>query len=595
MRVKAYFCAANHQFRIDTLKKTMRPFFHLVALFICFAPAFALAQPKRANSSAPKLVVAIVIDQFRYDYLERFEAHYLPATKTSGGFKRLLEQGALLTNAHYSYMNTYTAPGHCTIFTGVQPARSGIVGNEWIDRNAGRSVYCVEDTTVSAVGIEARGSAGRMSPRNAFVEMITDKFKAASPKSKVIGVALKDRGAILPAGKTGNGAFWFDAASGNWISSSYYFPNGELPKWLQAFNERKLPESYLGKTWERLLPETAYPMPDTVQGESNLLGESLPVFPHRIVDISTLNDPRLRRSKRFDAIAPTPFGNELTIEIAKAAIEGEALGRRGVTDMLTISFSSPDYCGHAFGPDSQEQMDIIVRLDRQLDAFFQYLDKTLGFENCLIALSADHGVSPLPELVQPDGRRGERLYKANALDSLRKMVDARYPNVIENIENDEVLLNRSVMQQMGYVASDVERFVGERALLLRGVIGFITRTDLEKGSLDPTGKMAKNSFYPSRSGDVKLLLKPYSFFAFAQTGTTHGTAYDYDTHVPMLFCGKGVRSGKFNGKAFVEDFAPTLHRLLKLPEDAADYDGKPLMEIFERDARSADKLRKKRD
>ncbi len=567
----------------------------LVLLLLYLVPISVSAQPKRANSPSPKLVVAIVIDQLRYDYLERFDEHYVAATKTSGGFKRLIEQGALLTNAHYSYMNTYTAPGHCTIFTGVVPAKSGIVGNEWIDRKTGRVVYCVDDTTVFSVGIEPQSRAGRMSPRNAFVEMVTDKFKAASPKSKVIGIALKDRGAILPAGKNADGAFWFDAASGNWISSSYYFPDGKLPKWLQAFNERKLPESYLGKTWDRLLPANAYTMPDTVEGESNLLGESLPVFPHRIVDISTLNDPRVRRLKRFEGIAPTPFGNELTIEVAKAAIEGEALGQRGVTDILTISFSSPDYCGHAFGPDSQEQMDMIVRLDRQLDAFFQYLDKKIGFENCLIALSADHGVSPLPELMQPDGRRGERLYKANVLDSLRKMVEVRYPNVIENIENDEVLLNHALMQERGYVVSEVERFVGECARSLRGVIGYITRTELEKGSLDPTGRMAKNSFHPTRSGDVKLLLKPYSFFAFAQTGTTHGTAYDYDTQVPILFCGKGVRQGKFASTAFVEDFAPTLHRLLNLPEETADYDGRPLVEIFERNVLSVSKPRKARD
>ncbi len=559
--------------------------------FIWLLPCFGHAQAKRSSSDLPKLVIAIVIDQFRYDYLERFEAHYLPATRTSGGFKRLLEYGALFTNAHYHYINTYTAPGHSTLFTGVLPAKSGIVGNEWIDRNTGQTVYCVSDTTVFAVGIEPRSSAGRMSPRNALTEMVTDRLKAASPNSKVIGIALKDRGAILPAGKTATAAYWFDAASGKWISSSYYFPNGELPKWVQAFNDKRLPESYLGKVWTRLLPDTAYPMPDTVQGESSLLGETLPVFPHKIVDISTLNDPRLRRLKRFDVIAPTPFGNELTIEFAKAAIEAESLGKRGVTDMLTVSFSSPDYCGHAFGPDSQEQMDIIVRLDRQLNDFFQYLDRTLGFENCLFVVSADHGVSPLPELLQPDGQRGVRLYKATVLDSLRKLVDARYPNVIENLENDEIVLSHAVMKAMGYSAREVERFAGECALSLHGIIGYVTRTDLEHGSLDPTGRMVKHSFYPTRSGDVKLLLKPYSFFAFAQTGTTHGTAYAYDTHVPILFCGKGIRAGKFHRTAFVEDLAPTLHHLLRLPPETAQYDGVPLIDILEQIATSRPKSR----
>jgi len=543
-------------------------------------PCFGYTQAKRSSSDLPKLVIAIVIDQFRYDYLERFEAYYLPATRASGGFKRLLEHGALFTNAHYHYINTYTAPGHSTLFTGVLPAKTGIVANEWIDRSTGQTVYCVADTTVFAVGIEPRSSAGRMSPRNVLTETVIDRFKAASPNSKVIGIALKDRGAILPAGKTATAAYWFDAASGKWISSSYYFPNGELPQWVQAFNDRRLPESYLGKVWTRLLPDTAYPMPDTVQGESTLLGETLPVFPHKIVDISTSNDPRLRRLKRFDVIAPTPFGNELTIEFAKAAIEAESLGKRGVTDMLTVSFSSPDYCGHAFGPDSQEQMDMIVRLDRQLNDFFQYLDRVLGFDNCLFVVSADHGVSPLPELLQPDGRHGIRLYKAIVLDSLRKLVNRRYPNVIENLENDEIVLNRAMITAMGYSASDVERFAGECALSLQGIIGYVTRTDLEHGSLDPTGRMVKNSFHPTRSGDVKLLLQPYSFFAFASTGTTHGTAYEYDTHVPILFCGKGIRAGKFHRTVFTEDLAPTLHLLLRLPPETAQYDGAPLIDIF---------------
>lgn len=239
----------------------MRLYIWLVCSFLLLAPCFAHPQPKRFSSDLPKLVIAIVIDQFRYDYLERFEAHYLPATRASGGFKRLLEHGALFTNAHYHYINTYTAPGHSTLFTGVLPAKSGIVGNEWIDRNTGQTVYCVTDTTVFAVGIEPRSSAGRMSPRNALTGMVTDRLKAASPNSKVIGIALKDRGAILPAGKTATAAYWFDAASGKWISSSYYFPNGELPKWVHAFNDRRLPESYLGKVWTVFCPIPLIPCP----------------------------------------------------------------------------------------------------------------------------------------------------------------------------------------------------------------------------------------------------------------------------------------------------------------------------------------------
>jgi predicted AlkP superfamily pyrophosphatase or phosphodiesterase len=555
-----------------------RVVFFLLLTWASIAAAQKKSSPKpiAAQSAAPKLVIAIIIDQFRFDYLDKFAEHYVPATKTSGGFQRLLQNGALMTNAHYPYINTYTAPGHATFLTGVAPERSGIVGNEWIDRSTNRTTYCVEDTTVQAVGIEARGVAGQMSPKNCFVETVCDRLKSFSPKSKVIGIAIKDRGAVLPAGKRADGAFWFDVASGNWISSTYYFKDGKLPTWVQDFNARKLPDSYIGKPWLRLLPDTAYTMLDDVQGESTLLGEQRPVFPHLLVDISKLADPRLRRSRKYDVIPPTPFGNELTIAFAEAALDAESLGKRGVTDILTVSFSSPDYCGHAFGPESQEQMDILIRLDRQLDAFFQTIDKKVGFDNCIFILSADHGVSPLPEL-----HGGVRLFKKEFLDTLKSLVHKKYPDVVSNIENDEILLDAAAVQKAGATQRDVERFVGESAKLLRGVVGYITRSELLQEPLHPLSRMVKRCFHPSRSGDVKLILSPYSFFAYAQTGTTHGTAYDYDTHVPILFCGKGVRQGRYASAAFTIDTAPTLHRLLGLPE-TDQYEGRALLEIFTR-------------
>ncbi|MBC8044664.1 MAG: alkaline phosphatase family protein, partial [Rhizobacter sp.] len=505
----------------------MKPYLFLLCLAValCTAACSGTSTSEKStarnpSSAKPKLVVGIVIDQFRFDYLSRFAAHFLPASENGGGFNRLLSNGALMTEARYSHSGTYTAPGHSVFLSGLTPGQSGVISNEWFDRtgNGGKGTeqYCVSDTMVNAVGIASQSRAGKMSPKNFNGTTLGDFLRERDPESRSIGIAIKDRGAILPAGVKAKGAFWFDSEAGNWISSTAYFPDGNLPAWAQTFNARKLPESYLGKTWTKLLPENVYAMKDTAAGEAPLIGEEQPVFPHTVKDLSKLTDPRFRRSKRFDAVAPTPFGNELTLAIAEAALIGEQLGQRGHTDLLTVSFSSPDYCGHLFGPDSQEQMDILIRLDRQLDLFFKFLDTKVGFENCLIVLSADHGVAPLPE--QTKG--SERLFKKDFVDALNAAVAPKYPQVIREFYNDEVYLDTAVMRAKGFNAAEVEKFIGEEARKLRGIAGYITRTDILNGNLDATGKMVSNSFNVYRSGDVHIVVKPNTFFAFGQTGTT---------------------------------------------------------------------------
>ncbi|MCS6989632.1 MAG: alkaline phosphatase family protein [Chloroherpetonaceae bacterium] len=544
----------------------------LVAVLLFSSPLFA--------QEKPKLVVGIIIDQFRYDYLARLEKRFLPAGKNSGGFNRLIKNGALMTNAHYSFANTLTAAGHQTIFSGVNPSKSGIIANDWRAREIQREMYCVYDSTVQAVGIEPEKNAGKMSPRNALVENLCDALKRESPQSKVIGVALKDRGAILPAGKRADAAYWFDAESGNWITSTYY--RAALPDWLNQFNARKLPERYLGKTWTRLLPEKDYSNIDHAPGEGTLLGESEPIFPHKVFDLRTARDnPLFKGNKLYDPIPPTPFGSELTAEIAKAAIEGEALGQRGVTDLLTVSFSSVDYCGHIFGYESHEAQDLVIRLDRQLDDFFKFIDQKIGFENCLFILTADHGVAPIPEQTP----NGLRLYEKPFLDSLKAAVDTLYPNVIEAFANGEVYLNLKEIAEKKYELGEVEKFVGLMGMHLSGVADYYTRQELlnlrEVLEFDSVGMAVLNSFHPARSGDVKFVLKENAFFSHRQTGTTHGSHYRYDAHVPILFCGKGIQRGKFGQKVAVTDIAPTLHRLLGL-RTPMRYDGRALDEILKR-------------
>lgn len=518
----------------------------------------------------PRLVVAIIIDQFRFDYLERYYQFYSPSSDTSGGFRRLLDNGAWLRNAHCNYSGTYTAPGHATFLSGVVPGKSGIISNEWFDRASRHQTYCVLDSGVKAVGVDPEAEVGRMSPRNYLVQTVCDFNSNNDPEARTVGIAIKDRGAILPAGHRPISAFWFDAQSGNWISSTYYFGEGELPGWVNEFNARKLPESYLGKRWERLLAESLYAMPDDAPGEGIIAGEERPLFPHVVHDLDGVKE-----RKRFDAILPMPFGNDLTAAFAEAAIDGERLGQRGHTDVLTLSFSSPDYCGHTFGPDSREQQDMMVHLDRQLASFFRYLDKTVGFKNCLLVLSADHGVAPIPEQTQ----HGKRLFKKPFLDSLRTAVDKKYPNVILEFYNDEVYLDTALIMQRGYIRAEVEHFVGRVAQRIPGIAKYYTRTQLRSGKLDRVGIMVANSFNAARSGDVHIVVRENWFFAYGATGTTHGTPYDYDRHVPIVFCGPGVKPGSYTKPTSTVDIAPTLVRLLGIKSDVK-FSGRILHEIL---------------
>ncbi len=531
----------------------------------------------KQSSPAPRLVVGIVVDQLRADYLERFESMFLPVGKKTGGFRKLKQLGAQFTRCHYEYSATNTGPGHATFLSGTFPSRSGIVSNNWFDRKSKTFVYCVEDTTVSGVGNLSKESKGRRSPKNLLVPTLGDHIKAHSPNSKVIGLAIKDRGAILPAGHKGDAAYWYDSGTGVWVSSTYYFPDGSLPAWVKEFNDQKLSESFLGKTWTKLLPDNNYPMVDDVYGEGMIPGETSRAFPHQIKDLSRINDPRLSKSGRFDALLPSPFGHELTTELAKAAIRNEKLGQRGVTDLLTVSYSSLDYCGHIFGPMSQEIQDMMVRLDRQLDEFFEFLDAEVGLENCLIVLTADHGVCPLPEFMDT----GLRLNQDVMMDSLKIFVEEKNPKIIKYISKNEILLDYSIIEELDLYPAEIESFVANKARQLSYVAHAFTRSELIVGGLSGMGKMVLNSYNPNRNGDVYILYNPYVIIS-KQTGTSHGTPYPYDTHVPLLFYGAQINSGVFNEKCSPANIAPTLHQLLGLPPVQSDnaYDVRVLSEVI---------------
>jgi predicted AlkP superfamily pyrophosphatase or phosphodiesterase len=549
----------------------MRTLRYLVLLAV--APMISLAQSP-GTTARPRLVLSIVVDQMRADYVDRFADLY-----TGGGFNLLAAKGAKFTNCNYVHCPTYTGPGHSTVLSGEYPGKSGIVANEWFDVRLNRSVYCMEDSSVQAVGTDPTDPEGMMSPKNFSGMTVGDELRASSPASKVIGIAIKDRASILPAGKFPTGAYWFDETTGSWITSSYY--RQVLPAWLARLNAKRMPDSFLGKTWRKLLPDKAYERQglDDAPGEAMIPGDSTRTFPHAVHDLSKA--PYNRPRRRYAAILPTPFGNDLTVACAMAAIQGEQLGQRGVTDLLSISFSSPDYCGHLFGPDSHEIEDMYLRLDGQLATLFSYVDSVVGLNNTLIVLTGDHGVSPFPNKFPGEAMR---MNSSDLFSTVKTLVGIHYgynegaAGILPAFENKDIYINYDSLRARGFDRVEFEKFVGEAALKQPGVALYFTRTELEKsiaagGSTNPEQAAIEHSFNPLRSGGVLLLMKPHCFFGYPtdSTGTTHGSPYEYDTHVPFLLAGPGIAHGEYATASTPNDIAATLAKLLEVsaPPDCA--------------------------
>ena len=528
--------------------------FLLLSLFVVILITTSCTNASASTQKAkkPKLVLVLIVDQMRADYLDRFYDLFCEK-----GFRLLLNNGAWYSNCHYDYMPTNTAPGHSFILSGIYPGTSGIISNEWYSIALGRSYYCVEDSSVSSLGIDPAIAAGKMSPINFQGVTMGDLLKTVSPKSKVIGISLKDRAAILPAGKHADGAFWFDAQSGRWISSSYYFDR--LPDWVQSMNDLHTPEKYLHTIWNRLLPAQAYARQgaDSAQGEGVIPGDSSSAFPHHIEDMSdSIVIQTIRMNlRRFEALLPTPAGDELTIQFAEAALAGEQLGRQNATDILSISFSSPDYCGHIFGPDSHEIEDLILRLDRGLARLFAAIDSTVGLQNTVIALTADHGVCPLPER-KPAVEAG-RINSKDMLATVKVRIGQQFnyneglDNLLVALSNDYIYLDYPGIHSHGWNKDSFEVAVSNACMKEQYIACCYTRTQLENsiahgGSHDSIQMKIERGFNRELSGGVALVVKPFSIFSGSLTGTTHSTGYDYDTHVPLVLFGDGIHRGKLS-------------------------------------------------
>lgn len=519
---------------------------------MAFASVLALSQSQAQTSkiptaSRPKLVIGMVVDQMRWDYLYRFADRY-----GSGGFNRLLNKGFSCENTFIPYTPTYTAPGHACVYTGSVPAIHGIIGNGWYSKSLKKSWYCTQDSTVFAVG---GSSAGKMSPVNMWTTTVTDELRLATNfQSKVIGIALKDRGAILPAGHAANAAYWFDDSTGNFISSSYYF--NALPNWVNNFNNKKLPDSYLQKNWNTLFPLSTYKQStaDKVDYE-NSNSKMSNTFPHMTAGIE---------KNKYNVLRTTPSGNTLTLDMAKAAIEGERLGQSAANcDFLAISFSSTDYVGHSFGPNSIEIEDTYLRLDMELAAFFEYLDKRIGAGQYLLFLTADHAAAHVPAFLREHNVPAGAAEDSTIENQLNAMLKHQF-NVekgVEKVTNFQVYLNRNIN---GNEVENVKQAVIKELLSIPFVSMAVDLQHLSGATLvEPIKKMMTNGYNQKLSGDVQFVYKPH-WFDGSNKGTTHGAWNPYDSHIPLVWYGWGVKQGKSNEECYMTDIAPTLSAMLHI-------------------------------
>ena len=548
-----------------------------------------LAQPKR-----PRLVLLIAVDQFRYDYLERFGDLFV-----ANGLKRLQREGASWTQSNYDHMPTYTAPGHGTMMTGAYPAETGIVGNEWPDRTTGKKVTSVSDTTVQLLGGRT-GDTGS-SPRRLMSSTVGDELRlATNDRSKVIGISIKDRSAILPAGRHANAAYWFSITSGTVVSSTYYFP--QLPDWVTNFNSTHRASQYFKKSWDRLLPDESEYIkragPDSPKWEVVTATGDTNAFPHIITGGSSTPDTNF-----YTAFDHSPFSNELLLSFAEQAIVSEQLGQDDDTDVLTVSFSANDYVGHRYGPYSQEAMDITLRTDRQIAALLDFVQSKVGLQNTLIAFTADHGVSPIPEHAEALGLGGARLKIADILAAIRAAISARYnpdkksPDptadyiykfddngwIRDGFFNGNIYFNYDALQRDRVNLEEISQIAGAAALKVPGIARYFTRAQMLRGATsitDPIERRALHGFYPSRSGDVILIPDPYKYLGDT-LAATHGSPYFYDTNVPTIIMGAGVTPGRYLEPASPADIAPTLCALLRIAPPTS-VTGRVLLEALKR-------------
>lgn len=525
--------------------KNIVTFLFIALVFSCKAQNLAF----KKEVEKPKLVIGIVVDQMRYDYLTRFETKY-----TEKGFKRFINEGYNCKNHHFNYVPTYTGPGHASVFTGTSPMNHGIISNYWYDKFTEKSVYCASDSTVQAVGVVTEKE--RMSPRRMKTTSVTDQLRLHTQnKSKVIGVSLKDRGAILPAGHSANAAYWFRGKKdGKFITSTYY--RNDLPKWVQKFNTTT--KLYL-KEWQTLLPITTYTEsgPDDNNFEEAFDGNTSVTFPYDLKKLSKENGG-------YDILKATPYGNEMTTDFAIEAIKNENLGEDNHTDFLTLSYSSTDYVGHQFGVNSVEVEDTYIRLDKDLERLFDYLDAHVGKDAYTMFLTADHGAVNVPNYLKsqhiPAGYFNKKAFKKNVESVLKQQF--KVDGLVKNISNNQLFLNREVIKTNNLNLNTIQEFLVQKIILFKHIDkAYSAKTLSTTQFVSGVGALVQNGFHQKHSGDVVFVLEP-AVISYPEKGSTHGSSFSYDTHVPLLFYGAGIQNGTTLDRTEVIDIAPTISSLL---------------------------------
>ncbi len=536
-----------------------------LCLLVCAVPLRAADAP----AASPRLVVGIVVDQMRYDYLTRFGA-----AMGEDGFKRLMREGTQFRSMHFNYAPTATGPGHAAIWSGAYPATSGIANNDFYDRQLGREVYCVEDDTVEPIGTTA--TEGRRSPQRLLVTTVGDELKlATNERALVYAISLKDRASVLPGGHFADQAFWFDVTSGHFVSSSYYAP--ALPDWVGDYNASGRVDALMHTPWTLRDDVATYTenIGDDNPFEEPFDGQAAPVFPHDLSQVTPM------AGEPYKPIATSPWGNTIVRELAQAALVHTALGRDATPDVLAISFSATDYVGHRFGPTSLEVEDLYRRLDDDLAALLDTIDRTVGLEHTIVFLTSDHGVSFNSAFLRDRGLASARtLNKQAFVDSIKRTLAEHYGTSgaaqwVLRVYKGQIVLDRAAIRRAGHELEEVAEFLRDRLLETEGVVDAMTADELH-GSATEDGYRAliRRGAHATRSGDVFALFAPGSVFGYAHGGAGHSEPFSYDTHAPFLIRGPGIAAGaEVYERVAITQIAPTISALLRINEPAGAFEG----------------------
>lgn len=531
-----------------------------------FVPPQKEVYPNKLDS---KLIIGIVVDQMRYDYLVRFYNKF-----GNGGFKKLIRDGYNLENVNYNYIPTYTAVGHASIYTGTTPFYHGIISNDWYDKFEKQSIYCVDDDNYKSVGL--KDNSGGKSPSRMLTTTITDQLRLSqNMRGKTIGIAIKDRSAVLPAGHTANAAYWFEGGKeGKFISSTFYM--NDLPKWVVDFNSSGKANAYLNEVWDTYYDIDTYreSLPDNNPYEGLFTGKLEPVFPYKLSELRKLNG-------NYNLLKAVPAGNSITTDFAKAAILGENLGKGNEVDFLTVSYSSTDYIGHQFGVNAVELEDTYIRLDKELESFLQFLDDQVGKDNYTLFLTADHAAIPVPAYLNdvkiPGGYFDAKAFKKFVNDIALERFKSN--DLIEDISNYQIFLNKEKIKELKLNVIEVSQIIADEILNFNNVYKSITAHTLQTASFNAgLMQIIQNGYNQKISGDIIFVLNP-STITYSNTGSTHGSGFTYDTHVPLLFYGNGIKKGSSNNPYLIIDIAPTLANFLKISPTNGN-SGSPILELF---------------